>query len=171
LPDLLGALQSFLGDPAIYLLLVFAYSILVAIILPIPIEIALIWPLLNGELAYFVAVVLVMAIGKTVGALIVLYLGIKVEKTVYFWSRKFKWFGKVVHYLALFVKKTGFIGLYFILSIPLMTDTVPIYIYSIFHEEGTKPSKIKFGMSNFLAAITRGVLIASILLLFGIALV
>jgi len=171
LSDLIGMLESFLGDPAVYLFLVFGYSILVAIILPIPIEIALIWPLLKGELPYFAAVVLVMAIGKTLGALFVLFLGIKVEKTVYYWSRKSKWFGKLVHYFSLFVKKTGFIGLYIILSIPLMTDTVPIYIYSIFHEEGKKPSRVKFGMSNFFAAITRAVIIAVVVTLFGVQLV
>jgi len=171
LPDLVGMLESFLGDPAVYLFLVFGYSILVAVILPIPIEIALIWPLLKGELPYFAAVVLVMAIGKTLGALCVLFLGIKVEKTVYYWSRKSEWFGKLVHYLGLFVKKTGYIGLYIILSIPLMTDTVPIYIYSIFHEEGKKPSRFKFSMSNFFAAITRAIIIAFIVILLGIQLV
>jgi len=164
-------LESFLGDPVVYLFLVLGYSILVAIILPIPIEVALIWPLLKGELGYFAAVVLVMAVGKALGALFVLFLGIKVEKTVYYWSRKFKWFGKLVHYLGLFVKKTGFVGLYVILSIPLMTDTIPIYIYSIFHEEGKKPSVIRFGLSNFLAAITRAIIIAAIVILFGVELV
>ena len=168
---MIGMLESFLGDPAVYLFLVFGYSILVAIILPIPIEIALIWPLLKGELPYFAAVVLAMAIGKTLGALLVLLLGIKVEKTVYYWSRKYRWFGKLVHYLGLFVKKTGFIGLYIILSIPLMTDTVPIYIYSIFHEEGKKPSRVRFGMSNFFAAITRAIIIAVVVTLFGVELV
>lgn len=171
MPDLIGLLSDFLGNPAVYLFLVFIYAILVAIILPIPIEIALVWPLYDSNLALFVAVMIVMAVGKAIGAVAVLMLGLKVEKTVYYWSKKFKWFGKVVHYLDLFVQKTGYIGLFIILSIPLMTDTVPIYIYSIFHGEGKKPSKTYFGITNFLAGVSRGLIIAVIVVLFGIALI
>ena len=171
LPDLIGALEGFLGNPAVYLLLVFVYAVLVAVILPIPIEIALIWPFVNGQIAFFIAVSFAMAVGKALGALFIFWLGIKVEKSVHYWSDKFKWFGKVVHYLSIFVKKTGYIGLYAILSIPLMTDTVPIYIYSIFHEEGKKLKIVWFGLSNFLAALTRATIIVAIITLFGVTLV
>ncbi len=171
MPDLIGLLRDFLGNPAVYLFLVFVYAILVAIILPIPIEIALVWPLYEHNLLLFIAVILVMGLGKAIGAVAVLFLGLKVEKTVYYWSRKFKWFGKVVHYLDLFVQKTGYIGLFIILSIPLMTDTVPIYIYSIFHGEGKEPSKSYFGIANFLAGLTRGIIIAAVVILFGLELI
>lgn len=169
--DLIAFLKEFLSNPAIYLLLVFVYAILVAIILPIPIEFAFIWPFLNQEFAFFIAVMLVIAIGKGLGALLVLYLGIKVEKTVFYWSRKFKWFGKVVHYFTLFVEKTGYVGLFIILSIPLMMDTIPIYIYSIFHPEGKAPKMVLFGLTNFLAGINRAVIIAVIISVFGVVLV
>jgi len=170
LVDLMGALLGFFENPAVYLVLVFIYAILVAIILPIPIEFALIWPLLNGHLALFIAAAIAMAAGKMVGALFVLWLGVKVEQSVFYWSKKLQWFGKVVRYLSLFVKKTGYVGLYVILSIPLMTDTVPIYIYSIFHEEGKKPSMVMFGLTNFTAALTRAAIIALVLALFGVQL-
>ena len=165
--DLIGTLAGFISNPAVYLLLVFVYAVLVAIILPIPIEVALVWPFVNGDFGYFGIVVVVMALGKGLGALAVLYLGIKVEKTVNYWSRKAKWFGKVMRYLSLFVEKTGYVGLYLILSVPLMTDTVPIYIYSIFHEEGKHLAASIFGLSNFLAAINRAVVIAMVISLFG----
>lgn len=169
--DLIGWLQGFIGQPAIYLFLVFVYAILVAMILPIPIEFALVWPFIDHDLVLFIAVALVMAAGKAVGALAILKLGIKAEKSVHYWEKKFKWFGKLVHYFSLFVKKTGNVGLYIILSVPLMTDTVPIYIYSIFHEEGKAPSPLAFALSNFLAAINRAVLIALVIALLGISLV
>jgi len=166
----MAALRDLLGNPAFYLLLVFVYAVLVAIILPIPIEFALIWPLMDGNVAFFAAVVIVMALGKGIGAVMVLYLGIKVEKTVYFWAEKFKLFGKVVHYLSIFVEKAGYVGLYIILSIPLMTDTVPIYLYSIFHPQGKAPTTLFFGLSNFLAGVNRGVIIAVLFSAFGLVL-
>lgn len=167
----MAGLKDLLGTPAVYLFLVFVYAILVAIILPIPIEFALIWPLMDGHVPFFAAVVLVMALGKGLGAVAILYLGIKVEKSVYFWADKFKRFGKMVHYLSLFVEKASYVGLYVILSIPLMTDTVPIYLYSIFHPKGNAPARLFFGLSNFLAGINRGVIIAVIFLAFGTPLV
>ena len=169
--DMIAWLQSFIEQPAIYLSLVFVYAILVAIILPIPIEFALIWPFVDHDLVLFVAVTIVMAAGKATGALAILKLGIKVEKTVHYWEKKIKWFERVVHYFTLFVKKTGIVGLYLILSVPLMTDTVPIYIYSIFHEDGKALRPLAFGLSNFLAAINRAVIIALFIALLGIKLV
>ena len=168
--DLISILQGFIQQPAVYLILVFIYAILVALILPIPIEFALVWPFVNHDVILYAAVAITTAVGKAIGAIIILQVGIKVEKTIQSWKARISWFGKVVHYLTLFVKKTGNLGIYIILSVPLMTDTVPIYIYSLFHEEGKAPGKLSFGVSNFLAAINRAVLIALVISLFGVTL-
>ncbi len=164
-------LEGFLADPLVYLLLSFVYAILVAIILPIPIEIAFIWPFVSHQFGLFIAVLIVIALGKALGAMLVLLLGIKVEKSVFYWSKKVRWFGTLVRHLTKFVERTGNIGLYIILSIPLMTDTIPIYIYSIFHPQGKAPKKSLFALTNFAAGVTRALIIAAIISLFGITLV
>ena len=56
---------------------------------------------------------------------------------------------------ARFVQRTGYVGMYVLLSIPLMSDTVPLYLYSLFNAGGKSLSRRAFLVSNFLAAWTR----------------
>ena len=153
--DLIAVLQDLFNNPVIYLLATFGYSILVAIILPIPIELALLPPLLTRQFGLFAWAALAVAAGKTVGAWLIFRVGLRVEKSIRFWSDRYSWARRIIAGLSKFVEKTGYIGLYVLLSIPFMSDTVPIYLYSLFNEEGKWLSERTYLLSNFLAAINR----------------
>ncbi len=197
--DLIGLLGEFIGNPVVYFALVFVYSVLVAIILPIPIEIALLPFVTGGDVALLTAAMIAVAGGKAVGAWLVFLLGVRVDSIISAWTegeeflpmayraleergllrdvpfadfrervlRRFRRLGLPRHppikkflrriFLGLqrFVRVTGALGLYVLLSIPLMSDTVPIYFYAIFNKEGQAISKRNFVVSNFLAGVNR----------------
>ncbi len=159
--DLLQLLTDAYNTPWLYLLIAFGYAILVAIVLPIPIELALLLPILQGRWGYLTGVALAIAAGKTVGAWLIFALGLNVEGSVRKWSdhwRFAKWF---VAKAEKFVAKTKYTGLYVLLSVPLMSDTIPIYLYSVFNKEGKALERNMFLIANFLAALNRVAILAT----------
>lgn len=210
--DLLALLESAIANPFVYFGLVFVYSILIAIVLPIPIETALLLPLQQGSLSLFTAALFAVAFGKAVGAWLVFLLGVKVGGVIDRWTsgpswtarltvaleRPFRdsgsldrfrwwttgtpwvivaarkalretgmenrlrrwessppWVARVVAAFEKFVRWSGTIGLYTLLSVPLMSDTLPIYFYAVFNEEGRALDRRQFILSNFLAGFNR----------------
>lgn len=143
------------GNVPVYLSITFGFSVLVAIVLPVPIELVLLAPLLGQEWGYLGAIVFAMASGKTVGAWAIFYLGVRVEDNIRRWSERYKIAARLVKWCERFVRRTNYIGLYVLLSIPLMSDTIPLYLYSLFNEEGKALDRRAFLISNFLAAWTR----------------
>ena len=159
--DLGSFLEMYLGDPVVYVLILFIFSILVAVILPIPIEIWIFWPT-----PVPVAIrALVLGAGKGVGSLAVFALGMKLETFIRRWS-KYKWFRWFLEKSERFVAKYGYFALFILLSIPFMTDTIPLYLFSIFNKDGKAMNWKIFFVVNFLAGVTR----VGILWLAGIAL-
>ena len=65
-------------NPAVYLSITFGFSVLVAIILPVPIELVLLLPIVAQQWGYLGIIVFFMAAGKTVGAWAIFYLGLRV---------------------------------------------------------------------------------------------
>ncbi len=160
--DFINFLLGAYANPAVFLPLVFAYAIAVAVILPIPIELSLVVPIINRQWDYLALITLALAAGKTIGAWLIFVLGIRVETTIRWWSARWrlaKWF---VDKADLFVQKTGYLGLYVLLSIPLMSDTIPIYLYSLFNKEGKSLERNLYLASNFFAAINRVAILATL---------
>lgn len=151
--DILTQAQS---QPGLYLLLLFAYSILAAIILPIPVEFALVFAL--GNLPFIYVTAIVIGLGKMVGAWGIFHLGLRVEDNIRRWSKKYKLVHRFVRFCIKFVDKTEYLGLFILLSIPFMSDTIPIYVYSLFNEEGRILKQKYFLITNFLAGIVRAVI-------------
>jgi membrane protein DedA with SNARE-associated domain len=143
----------------------------VAIVLPIPIEVVLLAPLLGQQWGYLGAVIFAMAAGKTVGAGMIFYLGVRVEDNIRRWSERYKIADRVVKWCERFVRKTNYIGLYVLLSIPLMSDTIPLYLYSLFNEEGRALNRTAFLVANFLAAWTRAGALVLIYLFFKLIII
>jgi len=155
LADLFALLAGFLSNPVAYFFLVFVFAILVAIILPIPIEVALVLPIAERNLGLFTAALFAVALGKAVGAWLVFVLGVKVEGAIHRWSERAELIAKILNALERFVRWSGSIGLYILLSIPLMSDTAVLYFYGIFNEEGKAIDRRQFILSNFLAGFNR----------------
>ncbi len=148
-------LCDFLTNPIIYFLIVFGFAIAVAIVLPIPIEVALIFALTGGSIGLFTVALLAAASGKAVGAWLVFLLGLKVEGAMHRWSQRSKIIARILKGLEKFVRWTGSIGLFILLSIPFMSDTAVLYFYALFNEEGKAIDRRQFIVTNFLAGISR----------------
>jgi membrane protein DedA with SNARE-associated domain len=153
--DLLQILADSYNTPWVYALLAFGYAILVAVILPIPIEVALLNPLIKQDWGFLIAVSFAIAAGKTIGAWIIFVFGLNIEGSVRKWSERWRLAAWVVTKAEKFVGKTGYTGVYLLLSIPLMSDTIPIYVYSLFNKEGKSLEQNMFLIANFLAALNR----------------
>ncbi len=148
-------IEGFLGNPVVFFLFTFVMSILIAIVLPIPIEIFLLIPFAEGSTTLLTIALAAVALGKAVGAWLVFLLGVRVEPAITRWSARAKWIAKTVAALEKFVRKTGALGLYILLSIPLMSDTLVLYFYALFNEEGKAIDQRQFILSNFLAGVNR----------------
>jgi len=169
LTPLIDFLTTLYNNPLAYMVVVFFYAVAVAIILPIPIEVALLLPLAFNQWDYITGITLALATGKTVGAWLIFVLGLRVEGPIRAWSTRWRFAAWFVQKAEKFVAKTGMAGLYVLLSIPLMSDTIPIYLYSFFNPEGQAFERNMFLISNFLAALNR-VAILVVLFLIGISL-
>lgn len=153
--DFIEFLLAAYANPYVFLPLVFLYAIAIAVILPIPIELALVAPIVGQQWGYLLSIALALAAGKTAGAWLIFYLGVRVESPIRWWSERWRFAKWFVEKAELFVQKTGYPGLYVLLSIPLMSDTIPIYIYSLFNKEGKTLARNMFLVVNFLAALNR----------------
>jgi len=162
LQQVMDYLMSHQADPATYLLIFFLLCIAVAIILPIPIEIALIW---NPGI-FFPIKALVLGLGKGAGAIAVFYIGVQVEGAVLRFSR-WGWFKWLLVKSEAFVKIYGIFAMYILMSIPGMVDTIPLYLFSIFNKKGTIIRLRDFALANFLAGVNRAFLFYAILELLG----
>jgi len=163
--ELMDYLSSHQADPVTYLVILFLFCIAAAIILPIPIEIALVW---NPSL-FFPLKALTMGLGKGTGAVAVYFIGAKVEVAIRRFER-WGWFKWMLVKSEAFVRRFGLFALYILMSIPGMVDTIPLYLFSIFNQEGRLMRMRDFALINVLAGINRAMLVFAILEVFGIEL-
>jgi len=97
---------------------------------------------------------LIVAAGKATGCILVFYLGLKVEKRIRQWSEHVFFIGWFVRSMEWFVSKTRYWGLYLLMSVPFMPDTITIYLYSVFNKDEIITPNY-FVIVNFLATINR----------------
>lgn len=164
--QLLNFLTTHTEDPVTYLFSLFLFSIGAAIILPIPVETALV---LAPERMPFIVPALVLGLGKGVGAMAVFFIGAKVEQTVLRFG-KWGWFKWLLDKSEWFVRKYGYFALFVILAVPFMLDTVPLYIFSLLNKEGKLMHLRWFTLVNVLAGTTRASIILIAFRHFGLTL-
>lgn len=204
LDQLMGYLDANQTDPVTYLLIFFLFCVAAAIILPIPIEIALIW----NPGVFFPIKALVMGLGKGTGAIAVFYIPAVLKKIVNRMRRlgsmirrrvrreaagpsgldrrrvitrptaneprksevdipRWGWLRWFAAKSEVLVRRYGVLAMYFIMSIPGMLDTIPLYVFSIINKQGTLITLRNFAIANFLAGINRAFLIYAIVELLG----
>jgi len=134
-----------------YLIGLFLYAIAAAVVLPLPVEAALAF--YRGIDTSIKAVVL--GLGKAVGAIVVFYVGYKVNPYIERWMGRHPFGARVLKLLELFVRKTGWIGLTILLAIPFMSDTAVNYFYSLLNEEGHAVGRWHFVLANLVGGIVR----------------
>jgi membrane protein YqaA with SNARE-associated domain len=168
--DLIEILTQSYQDPIIYSLLFFIYTILAAVILPIPVEIGLFNPNVHPLI-----LISILAIGKGVGAGIVFIIGAKIRSLLKRMNSSSILTKKILYYCEKFVIKYGNIGLFIVMSIPLMIDSVSLYLFSLLNpkEESGKYvlAQRRFIMINIGAGLVRGSIIMIVFWLFQVRLV
>ena len=142
-----------------YLLGLFLYSIAAAVILPVPVEVAL---LAYSQLDTSVKAV-ALGLGKAVGAIVVFYVGYKVNPLIERWMGRHAAVARVLAAMEWFVRKTGWIGLTVLLAIPFMSDTAVNYFYSLLNEEGHAVGRWHFVLANLIGGIARTYLFLALL--------
>lgn len=148
--DLMLFLEGVSHDPFVYSIVLFIYAILAAAFLPIPAELGLFF----SPETPLVVKALILGAGRAVGSVLVFMLGGKISGTAARLFSKNRFLRGFMSSMQRFVDRTRYLGLYVILSIPGMVDTVPLYLFSVFNQEGTMRIKW-FALTNFFAGITR----------------
>ncbi len=168
--DLFGGFISFLDglshDPVLYSIVFFFYAVAATVFLPIPVEAGLFF---SPDTSIIIKG-LVLGAGKAVGSIIVFTLGDKVNNGLMSVMSRSAFTRKFMELMQRFVAKTRYYGLYAILSVPLMVDTVPLYLFSLFNQRGLMRLRY-FVLTNFLAGVTRATLVYLIFDLLGIKLI
>ena len=164
--DLMQILFDTQSNPLLYSSIFFIYCMAAAVFLPLPVELGLFVGTVHPAIK-----ILILGAGKASGAYFVFFIGLKVDQKVKKMSGRFKRYGKFVKKMEKFVGKYGYYSLYIILSIPLMVDTVPLYLFSIYNEDEDGMKQKGFVIVNFLAGCTRGIILFAILYGFGAELV
>lgn len=164
--EFISPLLASLQEPHIFLLLLFVYALLVAVVLPTPVEVALL-PLLTQPALWILAAVTIGA-GKAAGAGLVYFMGREAEKVVDEAANKRTLTKRFKDLCVQFVGKTRYLGLYALLTLPFMSDTVPIYVYSLFNHQGEFLSLPHFLFTNFLAGINRAFIILIAVVALGV---
>ena len=157
-----------MNDPVSYSIVFFIYVILASIILPIPVEIGLFNSNINP-----VVLIIILAIGKGIGAFIAFEIGSRVRGGLKKRSYQNIIMKKIINWCERFVMKYGYYGLLIIMSTPLMLDSATLYLFSILNpnESGEAMTKKWFILINILAGGIRGTIIILIAYVFGMKLV
>ncbi len=137
-----------------YLIALFFYSIGAAVALPIPVELFLFFyagidPIVKA---------VVLGLGKAVGAIIVFFVGAKVNPWIERWMGRHSLAAKLLKLMERFVRRTGWIGLGILLAIPFMSDTAVNYFYSLLNEEGHAITRWHFVAANLIGGIVRALI-------------
>jgi len=171
IPSVRDALDNgvipFLENPYVFFPVLFVYAILIAVILPIPIEFILLIPAVYTNPAFFLGTALTIGLGKAVGAWLIFFLGVNLEEQIRGWSDRIKLVGTLIRFCEWIVKKTRYVGLFVLLSIPMMSDTAVLYVFALFNPPAANDANgrpvyerhtlkmIPFVVTNFLGGITR----------------
>jgi membrane protein YqaA with SNARE-associated domain len=144
---------------ALGLAIIFIYSFLIAVVLPLPSEIVLIAPLDFGlpEWTTMSLIILVSAVGKSIGSVFALRIGHEAKEAgpvLRALNRTgFDVVGFSQRTTVEVAQKYGYIGLALALCIPGFPDTLSIYAFSVLEED-----YLKFGVATFMGSVGRLVL-------------
>lgn len=158
------AVETATGLPGLGI--VFAYSFLIAFVLPLPSELVLAAPLELGlaEVPRFTVIVLISGVGKAAGSLVALRAGMAARESgpvtraldrlgfdVVEWSERKS---------TTLAQRYGYGGMALALSIPFFPDTASIYAFSVLESDYGK-----FAVASFVGSVGR--LLITVLFLKG----
>jgi hypothetical protein len=154
---LMDFLNSIVTDPVLYSFVFFIFVILAVVILPIPVEIGLFNPNMNP---FFL--ILILALGKGIGSYLVFYFGMNIRDYLVL---KFNAKGATKGFIKAcegLVMKLRYIGLFILLSIPFMSDTLVVYFFALLNKKKKKGRVLditSFITVNVAAGFVRGIVV------------
>ncbi len=163
LDEIEDILMASAANPLYYSIAFFAYTVLATVILPFPVELGL---LLSPE-TNILLLALVLGFGRVVGGIIVLYAGHRIGGETQQWFYRWEWSTQLMNSFESLITKVGYLGLYVIMSIPFMLDSLPLYAFSISDEKNKFQVKW-FALTNFFAGFTRAIIFSALLNMLGI---
>lgn len=167
--ELIEILLGVMQDPIRYSIIFFIYVILTVLILPIPVEIGLFNPYVHPLLP-----ICILALGKGVGSLLAFEIGTTIRNALKKKSIGTPLIKKIVSWCERFIRKYGYYGLFIIMSIPLMVDSITVYLFSLLNpkDNGNKGMKRTwFVLINIAAGALRGAIILLVFYFFSVKLV
>jgi len=166
--DFISFLIEIANNPVAYGIVFFLYAIAAAVFLPIPVEIGL----FNSSV-HPIGLILILAVGKGVGSFIVYYLGIGIRTTIKKWTEAGQLSKRIIDACEGFVRKYGYVGLFVIMSIPLMIDSATLYLFSILNPDNSEGYALRirqFVLINFFAGLLRGSIVFLVFYIIGVQL-
>ena len=136
--------------------IVFAYSFLIAFVLPGPSEVVLVAPLDLGlgPAGQLASIMLVSATGKAAGSVFAFHIGQEVKQAgpVVRWLRRSRWnlMAWSETKSVQLARQYGYGGLAMALSVPFFPDTISIYAFSILEKD-----YLKFALATFVGSLGR----------------
>jgi membrane protein YqaA with SNARE-associated domain len=138
------------------LLIVAVYSVLIAVVLPLPSEVVLFAPLSIGlpDWLTVALIVLISAAGKAAGSLLAFRIGNGVTDSGFVVRRLRESRFDVVEWsenkTVKLAQEYGYIGMALALCVPFFPDTLSIYAFSVLEE-----SYWRFGLASFVGGVGR----------------
>ncbi len=159
--DLFGMIVDGSSDPLLFGLVFFIYVILNTLALPFPVELGLFNPAFHP-----LFLIAILALGRGVGAFFIFEIGGFIRKKTSTWNVEVLKLRKIITSLEGFMQRYGYYALFLLMSIPLMLDSVVLYLFSLLNKrKDTKDalSRRWFITITMAASILRG----SIIVLFA----
>jgi hypothetical protein len=155
--DFFGVILDGSSNPLLFGVFFFIYVVLNTLALPFPVELGLFNPAFHP-----LFLIGILALGRGVGAFFVFEIGGFIRKKTSNWSIGAFRLRKIINSLERFIQQYGYYALFLLMSIPLMLDSVVLYLFSLLNKR--KDTKTALARRWFIgitiaASILRGTII------------
>lgn len=145
------------SDPLLFGVFFFLYVLLNTLALPLPVEAGLFNPAFHP-----LFLIGILALGRGVGAFFIFEIGGFIRNKTSSWAVEALHIRKLITFLEGFIQRYGYYALFVLMSIPLMLDSVVLYLFSLLNKR--KDSKVALSRRWFIiitlaASILRGTII------------
>jgi hypothetical protein len=124
--DFFGVIIDGSSNPFLFGSFFFLYVILNTMALPFPVELGLFNPYIHPGI-----LIGILALGRGVGALIIFELGGFIRTKASTWTLNVYRLRNIIQSIERFIQRYGYYALFLLMSIPLMLDSVVLYMFSL----------------------------------------
>lgn len=155
--DFFGMIVDGSSNPLLFGVFFFLYVVLNTLALPLPVELGLFNPSIHPLL-----LIAILAIGRGVGAFLIFEIGGFIRNKTSTLGFQVLWLQKIITALEQFIQRYGYYALFLLMSIPLMLDSVVLYLFSLFNKRKDRQAALArrwFIAITIAASILRGTII------------